>query len=80
MNKNLPIEILNKILIMRPTHPIAKLFEEDYNVILWNKHYTSKWFFSEFYFVNTYNISKNKSCRVYDEIFFIKYVYGRKLW
>ena len=37
MNKNLPnlpIEIVNKILIMRPTHPIAKLFEEDYNIIL----------------------------------------------
>jgi hypothetical protein len=53
MNKNLPnlpIEIVNKILIMRPTHPIAKLFEEDYNVILWNKHNRCRWVFNEFHF------------------------------
>ena len=35
MNKNLPIEIVNKILTFRPTHPIAKLFEEDENVKIW---------------------------------------------
>ena len=35
MNTTLPMEIVNKILIMRPTHPIAKLFEEDENVKMW---------------------------------------------
>ena len=28
MNKNLPIEIINKILIMRPPHPIVKILRE----------------------------------------------------
>ena len=40
MNKNLPIlpmEIVNKILIMRESHTIAKLFEEDENVKIWKK-------------------------------------------
>jgi hypothetical protein len=40
MNKILPIlpnEIVNKILILRPTHPIAKLFKEDENVKIWKK-------------------------------------------
>ena len=48
MNKNLPIEIVNKILIMRPTHPIAKLFEEDENVKIWKKYYRIRWFFMHF--------------------------------
>ena len=37
MNKNLPLEIVNKILIMRPTHPIAKLFENNEIVKIWKK-------------------------------------------
>ena len=32
MNTTLPMELVNKILIMRPTHSNAKLFEEDENV------------------------------------------------
>ena len=41
MNKLLPIEIVSKILLMRPTHPIAKLFEEDKNVKIWKKYIIS---------------------------------------
>ena len=37
MYKNLPIEIVNKILIMRPTHPIVKLFENNKIVKIWKK-------------------------------------------
>ena len=40
MNKTLPIEIINKILIMRPKHILAKIFEEDENVKLWKKYLT----------------------------------------
>ena len=67
MNKNLPMEIVNKILIMRPTHPIAKLFEEDENVKIWKKYYIIRWFFYAFYFNSYYVINRN--CR-YDKIFF----------
>ena len=70
MNKNLPIEIVNKILIMRPTHPIAKLFEEDEHVKLWNKYFRIRWFFYAFYFISSYVINSN--CRLYDAIFFIE--------
>ena len=35
MYKKLPIEIVNKILIMRPTHPIVKLFENNEIVKIW---------------------------------------------
>ena len=52
MNKNLPIEIVNKILIMRPTHPIAKLFEEDEHVKLWNKYFRIRWFFMHFILIH----------------------------
>ena len=70
MNKNLPIEIVNKILITRPTHPISKLFEEDENVKIWKKYYRIRWFFNAFYFNSYYVINSN--CRLYDEIFFIE--------
>ena len=70
MNKNLPIEIDNKILIMRTTHPIAKLFEEDENVKIWKKYFRIRWFFNAFYFNSYYVINNN--CRLYDEIFFIE--------
>ena len=38
MNKKLPIlpiEIINKILILRPKHILAELFENDENVKIW---------------------------------------------
>ena len=65
MNKNLPtlpMEIVNKILIMRESHPIAKLFEEDENVKIWKKYYKIRWFFYAFYF--------NSYCRLYEKIYF----------
>ena len=70
MNKlpNLPIEIINKILIMRPKHILAELFENDENVKIWNKYYRIRWFFYAFYF-NSYFVI-NSNCRLYDEIFF----------
>ena len=52
MNKKLPIEIVNKILIMRPTHPIAKLFEEDKNVKMWKKYFRIRWFFYAFFLIH----------------------------
>ena len=70
MNKTLPIEIINKILILRPKHILAKLFEEDENVKIWKKYYKIRWFFYAFYF-NCYYII-NSNCRLYDEIFFIQ--------
>ena len=60
MNKNLPIEIVNKILIMRPTHPIAKLFVEDEHVKLRNKYFRIRWFFYAFYFNSYYVFGKNQ--------------------
>ena len=71
MNKNLPtlpMEIVNKILIMRESHPIAKLFGEDENVKIWKKYYKIRWFFYAFYFNSYYVINSN--CRLYDKIFF----------
>ena len=70
MNTTLPMEIVNKILIMRPTHPIAKLFEEDENVKMWKKYFRIRWFFYAFYFNSYYVINSN--CRLYDKIFFIE--------
>jgi hypothetical protein len=70
INKNLPIEIVNKILTFRPTHPIAKLFEQDENVKMWKKYFRIRWFFYAFYFNSYYVINSN--CRLYDEIFFIE--------
>ena len=68
MNTTLPMEIVNKILIMRPTHPIAKLFEEDENVKMWKKYFRIRWFFHAFYF-NYKNIT-NSNCRLYDKFFY----------
>ena len=70
MNTTLPMEIVNKILIMRPTHPIAKLFEEAENVKIWGKYFRIRWFFYAFYFNSYYVINSN--CRLYDKIFFIE--------
>ena len=70
MNKTLPIEIVNKFLIMRSKHILAKLFEEDENVKIWKKYYKIRWFFYAFYFNCYYVINSN--CRLYDEIFFIE--------
>ena len=68
MNKNLLIEIVNKILIMRPTNVIAKLFEEDENVKMWGKYFRIRWFFYAFYFNSYYVINSN--CRLYEKIYF----------
>jgi len=68
MNKKLPIEIVNKILIMRPTHPIVKLFENNEIVKIWKKYYRMRWFFHAFYF-NYKNII-NTNCRLYDKFFY----------
>ena len=61
----LPMEIVNKILIMRPTHPIAKLFEEDENVKIWKRFFRIRWFFYAFYFNSYYIINNN--CRLYEK-------------
>ena len=68
MNTTLPIEIVNKILIMRPTHSIGKLFEEDENVKIRKRFFGSGWFFYAFYFNSYYIINNN--CRLYDKIYF----------
>ena len=68
MNTTLPMEIVNKILIMRPTHPIAKLLEEDKNVKIWKRFFRIRWFFHAFYFNSYYIINNN--CRLYDKIYF----------
>ena len=70
MNTTLPMEIVNKILIMRPTHPIAKLFEKDENVKMWKKYFRIRWFFYAFFFNSYYVINSN--CRSYDKIFIIE--------
>ena len=62
------MEIINKILIMRPKHILAELFENDENVKIWNKYYRIRWFFYAFYF-NSYFVI-NSNCRLYDKIFF----------
>ena len=67
MNKNLPIEIVYKILTFRPTHPIAKLFEKDENVKNWKRFFRIRWFFYAFYFNSYYVINSN--CRLYDKYF-----------
>ena len=67
---NLPIEIINKILIMRPKHIVAELFENDENVKIWKKYFRIRWFFYAFYFNSYYIINSN--FRLYDEIFFIE--------
>ena len=67
MNTTLPMEIVNKILIMRPTHPIAKLFE-DKNVKIWKIFFRIRWFFYAFYFNSYYIIHNN--CRLYEKIYF----------
>ena len=66
----LPIEIINKILILRPKHILAELFENDENVIIWKKYYKIRWFFNAFYFNSYYVINSN--CRLYDKIFFLE--------
>ena len=48
----LPMEIVNKILIMRSTHPIAKLFEEDDNVKMWKKYYKMDGSFMHFILIH----------------------------
>ena len=78
MNINLPIEIVNKILTFGPTHPIAKLFEEDENVKMWKKYFRIRWFIYAFYFNSYYVINSN--CRLYDEIFFIEAEKGFFFW
>ena len=60
----LPMEIVNKILIMRPTHPIAKLFEEDKNVKMWKKYFRIRWFFYAFYFKSYYVINSKISKKI----------------
>ena len=70
MNKKipiLPIEIINKILILRPKHILAELFENDENVKIWKKYYRMRWFFYAFYFNSYYVINSN--CRLYDKFF-----------
>ena len=44
---------------MRPTHPIAKLFEEDENVKNLEKYFRIGWFFYAFDFNSYYVISSN---------------------
>jgi hypothetical protein len=53
---------------MRPTHPIAKLFEGDENVKIWKRFFRIRWFFYAFYFISYYVI--NNHCRLYDKIYF----------
>ena len=73
MNKKLPIlpfEIINKILIMRPKHILAELFENDNNVKIWKKYYKIRWLFYAFYFNYKYIINTN--CRLHDKKFYFK--------
>jgi hypothetical protein len=70
MNTTLQMENVNKILILRPTHTIAKLFEEEKNVKMWKKYFRIRWFFYAFYFNAYYVINSN--CRLYDKICFIE--------
>ena len=64
------MKLFNKILILRPKHILAELFENDENVIIWKKYYKIRWFFNAFYFNSYYVINSN--CRLYDKIFFLE--------
>ena len=57
MNNNiiLPLEIVNKILIMRPSHPILKIINDD--IRIWNRKRT---YFYKYYFDKDNNVKKRK--------------------
>ena len=71
MNKKLPIlpiEIINKMLPLRPKHILAELFKNNENVKIWKKYFRIRWFFYAFYFNSYYIINNN--CRLYEKIYF----------
>ena len=58
MNKDLPIEIINKILIMRPSHPIVKILREyvnDRTLGIGGENHI-------FYCRHVYHLLKNNDC------------------
>ena len=65
---NLPIELINKILIMRPTHPIADIINDQYNFYIEYIDNNTTISFKEFELVLKdlfikYNIKKVKNTR-----------------
>ena len=64
-NINLPLEVINKILTMRPSHPLAKIMQKEI------KHWTRRCYFNKHFFNQIKRIDfKKKRDYKYDNYLF----------